>query len=243
MKSQFLIQAAWLLVFLGLLALSLWLSFQIHALANYHFDFFYDFYDISAHIQTFAPQNYYKFGFDALSKSEHVQLFSLIVDAVHQRGVELKDLAYVANGQKIPLLTPAEIVHLKDVSNLIFWINKAALFILPAALLPFLWLLHNRYYPNWLAQLVGLVLLSVVIATALFAIGAEAVFYKLHVWIFPDNHQWFFYYQESLMSTLMKAPTLFAGIAWVILLLALVFFLLLIALVLLYQRTRQSVYK
>lgn len=243
MKSRFLIQAAWQFVFLGLLILCLWLSFQIHALADYHFAFFYDFYDISEHIQRFAPQNYYKLGFDELTKNEHVKLFSLIVDAVHQRGIKLEDIMYVVQGRDISLLTAAEVMHLKDVSNLITWINQFVLFVLPAALLPFLWLLHNRYYPNWWAQFVGLILLSALIGFVLFAIGAEAVFYQLHVWVFPDNHQWFFYYQESLMSTLMKAPILFAGITWVILLLALVFFLLMIVLILLYQRMRRAAYK
>jgi len=45
------------------------------------------------------------------------------------------------------------------------------------------------------------------------AFGFTDVFYYLHTLVFPDNHQWFFYYQESLMSSLMKAPDLFAGIA------------------------------
>mgnify|MGYP007022672661 CR=1 FL=1 len=36
--------------------------------------------------------------------------------------------------------------------------------------------------------------------------------------------QWFFYYQESLMSTLMKAPDLFAGIAVQIALLAVIIY-------------------
>jgi len=55
------------------------------------------------------------------------------------------------------------------------------------------------------------------------AIGAKTVFYKLHTWIFPPGHQWFFYYQDSLMTTLMKAPVLFAGIAaeWLVLTIAL----------------------
>jgi len=45
------------------------------------------------------------------------------------------------------------------------------------------------------------------------SLGPEKVFNQLHIWIFPDNHQWFFYYEDSLMSTMMKAPYLFAYIA------------------------------
>ncbi|MFN2223885.1 MAG: DUF1461 domain-containing protein, partial [Candidatus Promineifilaceae bacterium] len=41
-------------------------------------------------------------------------------------------------------------------------------------------------------------------------------------WICPPGHQWFFYYQDSLMTTMMKAPVLFAGIAaeWLVLTIA-----------------------
>jgi hypothetical protein len=46
--------------------------------------------------------------------------------------------------------------------------------------------------------------------------GPTQVFYQFHLWIFPADHQWFFYWQDSLMSTLMKAPVLFGGIAAVI---------------------------
>lgn len=44
-------------------------------------------------------------------------------------------------------------------------------------------------------------------------IGPTRVFYTLHEWVFPSDHQWMFSYQESLMTTLMKAPDLFAAIA------------------------------
>jgi hypothetical protein len=60
------------------------------------------------------------------------------------------------------------------------------------------------------------------------ALGAKKVFYQLHVWIFPEGHQWFFYYQESLMSTLMKAPDLFAGIGIAIFLGAILLFVLML---------------
>jgi hypothetical protein len=54
--------------------------------------------------------------------------------------------------------------------------------------------------------------------TVLVLFGPVNVFYKLHTWIFPADHQWFFYYQESLMTTLMKAPDIFGGIAavWIV---------------------------
>jgi hypothetical protein len=60
-----------------------------------------------------------------------------------------------------------------------------------------------------------------------FIYGPMKVFVLLHESFFPANHQWFFYYQDSLMTTMMKAPDLFFYIAgaWVGLAL-LIFFLL-----------------
>ena len=60
--------------------------------------------------------------------------------------------------------------------------------------------------------------LAVIITIVFLIFGAKAIFYQMHVLIFPPDHQWFFYYQDSLMSTMMKAPDLFAGIALQILL-------------------------
>lgn len=71
----------------------------------------------------------------------------------------------------------------------------------------------------------------VVLCISLFAVGvllagAKKFFYWLHTIVFPADHQWFFYYEESLMSTLMKAPALFAPISILLILLGLVFWLL-----------------
>jgi len=44
----------------------------------------------------------------------------------------------------------------------------------------------------------------------------DDIFSALHVAVFPPENQWFFYYQDSLMTTLMKAPDIFfaIGAAW-----------------------------
>lgn len=240
MISKITMQAFWLLVFLGWLLLCFWLSFQINSFFDYFFSFFYDFYGINEHIQTYAPQNKYKLWFDQVSSKEHIHLFSQIVDAVHQRSVRLQDITYNAGGVDMLFLTDAEVVHLNDVKILIHKINQAVLFIIPATVFPFLFLLNARHYPNWYAQGLGLLLLSVLVILTLSIVGSEKVFYQFHHWVFPDNHQWFFYYQESLMSTLMKAPTLFAGIAWVILLFGLLFFAALVWLVVSYQAKQEK---
>jgi len=56
-----------------------------------------------------------------------------------------------------------------------------------------------------------------------FSIGPENVFNQLHIWVFPKENEWFFYYQDSLMSTLMLAPTLFGWIASALVVLAAIF--------------------
>ncbi len=65
------------------------------------------------------------------------------------------------------------------------------------------------------------------VAILVVVIGPVKVFYALHELLFPDGHQWFFYYQESLMSTMMKAPELFGWIAMEWALLAILCFVLL----------------
>jgi hypothetical protein len=62
-------------------------------------------------------------------------------------------------------------------------------------------------------QLASLAAVSAVIGVILAVIGPKAVFTQLHIWVFPAEHKWFFYYQDSLMSTMMHAPILFGGIA------------------------------
>ncbi|MDZ7747429.1 MAG: hypothetical protein U5K43_00040 [Halofilum sp. (in: g-proteobacteria)] len=47
----------------------------------------------------------------------------------------------------------------------------------------------------------------------MFAVGPVDLFYWLHEQVFPPDHQWFFHYQESLMSMMMRAPDLFGAIA------------------------------
>ena len=83
-------------------------------------------------------------------------------------------------------------------------------------------LLRNRQQlPSVKQLLAGLLGLGVVVVAVL-VLGAEKVFYQFHVWIFPAGHQWFFYYEESLMSMMMKAPDLFGYIAIMLVVLAVI---------------------
>ena len=47
----------------------------------------------------------------------------------------------------------------------------------------------------------------------LIVVGPTKAFSQMHEWVFPPGNPWFFYYQQSLMSTMMWAPVLFGWIA------------------------------
>lgn len=228
-------QGVWFVALLGLLISCLAASWLLNAKFYYGYGLWYDWLSIDQHIQQFGPENYSKHGFELLPKAEHVRVFNDISQAVHQHGQGLADISYAYQGRTVPLLTKAEIIHLQDVANLIDQLEAAALVIavFTAVLLV---LLRNQSPPRWQTQLLLLLGLVAACTAVVLMIGATKVFYQLHIWIFPDDHQWFFYYQESLMSTLMKAPDLFAGIAVAILAGAIL--LQAVALVIIYQFVR-----
>lgn len=184
------------------------------------FDFFYptlyELVGIDDHIQRYAPINLkLKTGFELTLNEERFELFHGIVESIHNHGDGLKALSY--NNQftqtTTPLLTEAEVIHLQDVANLLDTLKPVVV------VLFILWLLlmalqfkRRQVFPS-----MQFVLLSFLVILALsglvLSFGPEKVFNQLHEWVFPDEHQWFFYYEESLMSTMMKAPYLFAYIA------------------------------
>ena len=195
---------------------SLYLAWQVSAAGNFFYPFWYRVLDIDAHIERFGPENRYRGGFETTSDEERFRLFGEIVDAVQNDGRGLERLEYHGDdGRRIgTLLRPPEIQHLQDVAHLV------------AALKPWGWggllwcvghcvLIYRR---GWSAprpgRMLAYALAGLAAGTALLMIaGPRRVFYSLHEMVFPEGHQWFFYYQDSLMSTMMKAPFLFGGIA------------------------------
>jgi hypothetical protein len=207
-------QLGWFVVLIAALLLSLALSWLGLAAAHYGFERWYDIYDIGEHIDRYGPQNRFIRGLDSLDKAEHVRLFNAISEAVHHQGEGLKEITFEYRGSTRPLLRQPEVVHLQDVANLIDVLRLASVFF--AVVVVGGTLLLRRHKPRWRIQgalLGGLMSLSVL---SIILIGPKQVFYHLHEMIFPADHAWFFYYQDSLMATLMKAPDLFGGIALVI---------------------------
>lgn len=187
-----------------------------HSLATVDFGYSkaYQWLSIQDHIQRFAPTNRYRKHFEYTSKEDHHQLFSEIVDSIQQSGKGLADIRYPYNGKQIPLLHRAEVIHLEDVAILIDTLYPVGvLMVLISILLMIIIYLLKLPPPSLLQATSGLGILLGVIAIALVIVGPKELFYWLHVQIFPEGHQWFFYYQESLMTTLMKAPDLFGVMA------------------------------
>lgn len=183
---------------------------------DFMYPLFHDIGGIAQGIEKYGPLNRYKTGFGETTRQQRVALFHAINEAVHSGGDGLADIRYQTpgSGGSQQLLREPEIVHLQDVAALI---NLLAVFVAAVAVAWLLLLvfaaLHKHALPPLRAQCIGLGAFFVAGLALVLALGPERVFNTLHIWVFPDDHQWFFYYQESLMSTLMLAPTLFGWIA------------------------------
>jgi uncharacterized membrane protein len=225
-------------IVLSTIIMSIYASLGSLYLSSYGYGVLYDYYNINETISIYAPQNKYKHHFENTNKIEHVRLFDRIVYSVHHQGKGLEDIHYYAPNKEAlgarnlgKLLTKAEVIHLQDVAALLTLINK--FFFIFLAL--FICLIFNqkkrlqKKYTKDRSILAGVLsvvtTLSIILLLGIF--GAKTVFYKLHTYIFPNDHQWFFYYQDSLMSTLMQAPNLFAGIAFFMSMIALLYFFIL----------------
>lgn len=222
-----------LLSFSGLI-LAFFISWLILAQANFAYGGLHDVLDIEPLSQHYGPLNRYREGFELTDKAEKVRLFAAINTAVHQQGQGLSDIYYHdPNGQVInTLLHQAEITHLEDVGRLIDTVKLLAII----ASSVWLGLIVGCYFkhippPGLKQQSLGIASLLLCGGLLVVLLGPVEVFYGLHEWFFPSGHQWFFYYEESLMSTLMKAPDLFGAIAILLSILALMVFVLLNGLV------------
>lgn len=205
---------------------SLYLSWRVLAAADFLYPWLYDVAEIGAHIDEFAPQNRYRERFEETTREERVRLFAAIAHAIRHDGRGLELIRYRdADGETLGiLLRPPERVHLRDVARLVTILETAGLIALAILAFQLVYLRRRRRRLPAAGRLLGLTSLGILGAViVVLLLGPRDVFYKMHVWVFPADHQWFFYYQESLMSTLMKAPFLFGYIAVALLVLAIVF--------------------
>ena len=221
-------RTAHLWLFLPAAALAaLWLAWRCLAAVDFLYPVLYDAIGVHEHIERFAPQNRYKQGFAETTPAERQRLFGAIVDAIHDSGAGLDELVYHdPQGRPVDrLLRTPEVGHLQDVARLLDRL-------LPVGGLATAWvalhlLLMRRLgwaMPRW-RRLLGLSLAAVGAGVLVVVLaGPRRVFAWAHDLVFPPDHPWFFYYQDSLMSTFMMAPYLFGAIALVMLPLALSFY-------------------
>ncbi|MGK0673933.1 MAG: DUF1461 domain-containing protein [Halothiobacillaceae bacterium] len=209
--------AAYVLL-LGLAAL--WLAWLLLAKVDFLYPVAYRLLDIPATLNTFVPQNRHgRQDFIRTDAAEHARLFAAMAEAVRHGGKGLEELRYHdPQGRELGrLLTRDEVTHLRDVAHLVERGERAGLLALVGwAVFALLLGLKHVPLPSAGRLLAGSVASLAVLAGASFVLGPVEVFYALHRWVFPPDHPWFFYYQDSLMSSLMQAPNLFGfiGALW-----------------------------
>ena len=215
----------WSAFALALALASLFLAWRALAAVDFAYPVLYDALGLGQTIERYGPRNEVRPGFHRTDRAERERVFAAIAHAVRHGGEGLAQLEYFAPDGRVigRVLTRPEIRHLRDVAGLVAgferlgWIALAVL----AALTLAAALRRERPPPPRVfavgtAAVVGGGALGVLVA------GPKDVFYWLHERIFPPDHPWFFYYEESLMSMMMRAPDLFGAIAaiWVPLALA-----------------------
>lgn len=192
------------------------------ALGDFAYPLWYDLLAIGGHIEQFSPANHFKPYLHLADKAEHIRLFEQINSAVLNGGQGLANIKVHNPDEKLlgHLLRSPEIIHLQDVAHLFAKLQAGAIasVIIWTALLIGLWRKNYRI-PTMKQQLITLLSGVVVCLLLLLVFGAESIFNQMHLWVFPVGHPWYFYYEDSLMSTLMKAPDLFLAIAglWAVL--------------------------
>lgn len=222
------------LVTTGMTLLTFWLSmfcaWKLLSSINFAYPLLYEMIGIDETIAEYGPQNRFKKGIVLTTRDERIRLFSTIVEAINDDGKGLSKIRYhEQNGRTIDvLLREPEVVHLQDVAELLSALRNFSFFVLVITAMSVGVLYWQRIrIPRVRYAFLTVGLLTVTVALVSIAYGAKELFYKWHVLVFPDGHQWFFYYQDSLMSTMMKAPVIFSYIAALIMVSALVVFSLL----------------
>lgn len=196
--------------------IALQLSWYVLGQMNFSYGYWHDRTSIAWAIDTYGPANRQGHtGFEKTTKAERERVFAEIAKSVRSSGAGLEQIQFRVEGEpERVLLTQDEVLHLQDVAKLI---DLAPFAVVPAWLgllgVIIYSLRKNLPMPSVRIQLASLAFVSAVIGIILAVIGPKAVFTQLHVWVFPPQHKWFFYYQDSLMSTMMHAPVLFGGIA------------------------------
>ncbi len=204
-----------ILFVVSLFGTALYLAWQSLSQVNFLYPLWYEVLAIDEHIDRFGPENYYKRGFETTDREQRHTLFAQMLRAINHGGEGLAELSYVtASGERHPLLREPERVHLESVARLIDSLRGMAhlMIALLAASVAAMWRLRLPP-PSPLRVLLASGTIVALGGIGIVLYGAEDVFNALHELVFPPGEQWFFYYQESLMTTLLKAPDLFGALS------------------------------
>ncbi|MBD1387985.1 DUF1461 domain-containing protein [Neiella sp. HB171785] len=202
----------WLSMCLLLWVVAVGISYQANRLAHFGYPLWYELINIDGHIKRYAPLNKMKRkDFHLTDKSQHLLLFEQLNEAVHQQPEKLGDIQYTTNSGSKPWLTESEIIHLKDVHQLlrdcmvIWWLC------LPLAMV-LLWLYWQSrlQFPSVQTRRAVAAVILLAGVTGYWMVGFDDLYRLFHESVFPPQHQWYFDYHQSLMTTLLKAPDLFA---------------------------------
>lgn len=207
----------WLVV-VGLLPASVWLAWLVLASVEFGYGYWYPALAIDEHIAEFAPEN--RFGRDEFvdtSEAERRRLFAEIAAFVDGRRGEdaLERLSYRdPDGEPLGLLLRGqERAHLQDVRDLVAqWRPWGAGAAAGVGIVLATLLVLRQPLPRPRAALAFWGGTASLIGIAVVLHGLMPTYRLLHEWAFPAGAPWFFYYQDSLLTTLTKAPDLFLAI-------------------------------
>ena len=205
----------WALFLANLIIASLAVGWELLAVQGFGYRPAYRLLQIDRTIDQYGPLNQRRPGFQLTSFDERQRLFDAIVRAIHHRGDGLDQLVYRAGDGRVigRLLTPAEVIHLQDVARLVSILRPVGWGAIALLLVGSIQLRRKS---------VSLPGEKLVIAGAVLAcggLGADSCggcgdnFLSAASLGFSPGHQWFFYYEESLMSMMMQAPNLFGVVA------------------------------
>ena len=221
---------------ISLFIICLFLAWKTLSSANFFFDRLYEFHAIEEQIKKYAPQNRNRKNFEITSSLEHERIFGEIVSSINSNGKGLARISYFDPSGEIidTFLTDDEVTHLEDISGLILSSTELVL-LLTFALIAFYG--FSYYYKvtrskffwkpvSTFLSLSSMVLTLILITGGVFLVGPRKVFHILHELFFANKGQWFFYYQESLMTTLLP-ESLFGTIAVMLTICALIYWIIL----------------
>lgn len=207
--------------------ISLFAAWQLSSSVNFAYPLLYDLIGIDETIAVYGPRNRFKKDIILTTRDERIRLFSAIVEAINHNGKGLREIRYHANnGRPVDLLLrESEVLHLQDVAKLLSMLRRFSLVVLfVTTILTGVLYWRRIQIPSVRYAFFAIGSLMIATVAASVAYGPTKIFYQWHPLLFPDGHQWFFYYQDSLMTTMMKAPDIFAYIAVLILVTALMIF-------------------